>query len=221
MRGPESVGIRSDGATFAHGGVPLAHLAARGTRRKYRKGTLLIQEGDPGDTLFVLLSGRVKVYSIDASNREITFAVLGPGSYFGEMSLDGGPRSASVIVTEVSECSVLTLRSLKAFLAEWPEFAFDLLTTVIRRAREATAIARGLALESVYGRLAAYLNRIAVAGDGGTRQLPERITHLELASRVGSSREMVSRLLKDLEAGGYVETRNRRLVIKRALPARW
>lgn len=203
----------------AHG--PLAELAARGVIRRYRKGTLLIQEGDAGDTVFVLMSGRVKVFAVDPADREITYAVLEPGSYFGEMSLDGGPRSASVITLEPCECSVVTGRTVREFLAAAPDFAFEMLTTVIRRAREATATARGLALESVYGRLAQYLDQRAGPAEGGIRSIPERLTHQELASRVGSSREMVSRLLKDLETGGYIDLHERRLRLLRALPSRW
>jgi CRP/FNR family cyclic AMP-dependent transcriptional regulator len=198
----------------------LARLAERGTRRRYRKGTLLIQEDERGDTLFILAAGRVKVFSTDAEGRELTYAVLGPGDFFGEMSLDGGPRSASAITTEECDCAVVTLATLRQYLSESPEFAFELLATVIRRAREATAVARGLALDGAYGRLASYLNS-AAGGDAGHRAVPERLTHRELASRIGCSREMVSRLLKDLQVGGYVEARDRRIVLKRALPARW
>src|SRR5438132_3231663 len=86
-----------DTATLADN---IAKLAELGKQREYRKNTMLIHEGDEGDTLFVILSGRVKVYAVDASDREVTYGIYGPGSYFGEMSLDGGPRSASVITVE-------------------------------------------------------------------------------------------------------------------------
>ena len=84
-----------DDATLA---ADIAALADMGKQREYRKNTMLIHEGDDGDTLYVILSGRVKVYAVDASDREVTYGIYGPGSYFGEMSLDGGPRSAVVLV---------------------------------------------------------------------------------------------------------------------------
>src|SRR5690349_25068831 len=98
----------------------LGILASRGVQREYRKNTMLIHEGDEGDTLFIILSGRVKVYAVDASDREVTYGVFGPGHYFGEMSLDGGPRSASVITLEPTVCSAVSKRTLRDFLIERP-----------------------------------------------------------------------------------------------------
>ena len=97
-------------------GVPrdvLARLAEMGRPREYPKNSMLIHEGDEGDTLFVILSGRVKVFAVDASDREVTYGIFGPGNYFGEMSLDGGPRSASVITLEPTVCSAVSKRSLR------------------------------------------------------------------------------------------------------------
>ena len=196
-------------------------LAARGTLRKYRKGTVLIEEGDKGESVFVINSGRVKVFSVDAQAREITYAVLGAGDYFGEMSLDGGPRSASVITMEAVECSVLTHDQVRAFMAEHPEFAFELLSTVIRRAREATRTARGFALEGAYTRLVAFLENAGKRQPDGRLILEEILTQQEIASRIGCGREMVSRMLKDLAAGGYVTLRARRYVVQRKLPVKW
>jgi CRP/FNR family transcriptional regulator, cyclic AMP receptor protein len=86
----------------------LRDLAARGEVRRYRRGTLLIQEGDVGETLFIILSGRLRAYSVGDREREITYGVYGPGEYIGEMSLDGGPRSASVMTVEACTCVVIT-----------------------------------------------------------------------------------------------------------------
>lgn len=199
----------------------LAALAQRGEVRRYRKGTLLIQEGDQGDTLFIILSGRLRVFSGDEQDREITHGLYGPGEYLGEMSLDGGPRSANVITHEASVCAVVGRRTLEAFIAERPAFAFELLTKVIRRARVATLSARQLALNDVYGRLRLLLGSLAVAAADGTATVPERLTHQDLASRLGCSREMVSRLLKDLERGGYLAVQGGRLALLKALPQRW
>jgi CRP/FNR family transcriptional regulator, cyclic AMP receptor protein len=199
----------------------LAELATRGETRRYRKGTLLIQEGDVGDTLFIILSGKLRVFSGDDNDREITHGIYGPGEYLGEMSLDGGPRSASVITMEASTCVVVGRRTLERFIAERPEFAFELLAKVIRRARAATFSARQLALNDVYGRLRLLLAELADTQPDGRQLIAERPTHQEMAHRLGCSREMVSRLMKDLERGGYVAVQDQRLVLMKPLPARW
>lgn len=198
----------------------LRALVERGESRRYRKGTLLIQEGDVGDTLFIILSGRLRAFSSDDNDREITYGVYGAGEYLGEMSLDGGPRSASVITLEASTCAVVSRRTLERFIAERPEFAFELLAKLIRRARAATLNARQLALNDVYGRLKALLVSLVVAGDG-TPRLAERLTHLEMAHRLGCSREMVSRLMKDLERGGYLQVQDHHFLLLKPLPQRW
>ena len=199
----------------------LSELAARGELRRYRKGTLLIQEGDHGDTIFIIQSGRLRAFSAGDNDREITYGVYGPGEYLGELSLDGGPRSASVITLEACTCSVVGRRTLERFIGERPEFAFELLAKVIRRARAATLTARQLALNDAYGNLKAWLEAEAVQQADGTRWIAERPTHRELAHRIGRSREMVSRLLKDLETGGYVGVEGAGLRLARDLPARW
>ncbi|MBI5259378.1 MAG: Crp/Fnr family transcriptional regulator [Burkholderiales bacterium] len=206
----------------------LRELASRGEVRRYRKGTLLIQEGDHGDTLFIILSGRLRAYSAGEREREITYGVYGRGEYLGEMSLDGGPRSASVITMEACTCAMVTRRTLEAFIAERPAFAFELLAKVIRRARTATHSTRQLALNDVYGRLKLLLESLAPEAPAGStaegpvpRPLAERLTHLEMANRLGCSREMVSRLMKDLEHGGFVRAEGGRLVLMKSLPARW
>ena len=199
----------------------LLALAARGETRKYRKGTLLIQEGDQGDTIFIILSGRMRAFSTGDNDREITYGVYGRGEYIGEMSLDGGPRSASVITTETTTCAVIGRRTLERFIAERPEFAFELLAKVIRRARVATLNARQLALNDVYGRLKALLGTLAVAQPDGSLRLTERVTHQEMANRLGCSREMVSRLMKDLERGGYVVQQQGLYAVLKPLPQRW
>lgn len=200
----------------------LSALARRGEVRRYRKGTLLIQEGDQGETLFIILSGRLRSFSEGENEREITYGVYGPGEYLGEMSLDGGRRSANVITLEASTCVVVTRQTLEAFIAERPQFAFELLSKVIRRARVATLSARQLALNDAYGRLKLLLEALAEpARADGSRVVHERLTHRDMSNRLGCSREMVSRLMKDLERGGYLHSDGEQLVLTRALPARW
>ncbi|MBA3592618.1 MAG: Crp/Fnr family transcriptional regulator [Polaromonas sp.] len=202
----------------------LRSLARRGVQRTYRKNAVLINEGEAGDSLFVLLKGSVKVFAMDESGREITYGTVYAGDYFGEMSLDGGPRSASVMTLEPCTCSVLSRTDVSEHLAEEPEFAINLVVQVIRRARAATETARNMALLDVYGRLVALLEeRRGDAEAEGTASpaMLESITHQDIANRVGASREMVSRLLKDLEKGGYIELGIRRITLLKKLPSRW
>lgn len=190
--------------------------------RRYPKNVLLICEGDQSDVLFVLLRGRVRAFSMGASDREITFATDGPGCYFGEMSLDGGPRSASVMTLEPCVCSVVQRATVLRLVGENSEVALHLLRSVIARARFATDSARNLALHDVYGRLVHVIEELSLPhGDDGTRLVPERLTHLALAKRIGASREMVSRVMKDLQRGGYIEVGSSGIVLLKPLPERW
>lgn len=200
----------------------VAALAARGSERHYRRGALIIQEGERGDTLFIVRAGRLRAFLSDSQGKELTLGLYGAGEYVGEMSLDGGPRSASVEAAEPSVCALVTRETLLSYIAEQPAFALELMARLIRRARLATENARSVALIDVYGRLTRLLDRLAAAPDAqGARAITERITHQQIANHLACSREMVSRLLKDLETGGYVTTRERRLVLLRPLPARW
>lgn len=199
----------------------IARLAARGIVRSYRKNTIVLNEGEPGDSLFVLLQGQVKVYATDENGREITYGTILAGDYFGEMSLDGGPRSASVMTLDPCLCALVSRAAVQQHLADEPSFALQLVTQVIRRARSATETARQMALLDVYGRV---IHTLEGQQGPATMQAPvqlTQITHQQIASRVGASREMVSRLLKDLEKGGYVELGIKRITLKKKLPARW
>jgi CRP/FNR family transcriptional regulator, cyclic AMP receptor protein len=197
-------------------------LAARGTLRNFRRGTLLIQEGDFGSTLYIVRSGRLRAFAADPKGKEITLGLYGPGEYVGEMSLDGGPRSANVETLESTTCAVITREALLAYIAQEPDFALEMMARLIRRARLATESTTSLALIDVYGRFKRLLEQLSEppAADG-SRVLRERITHQQIANHLACSREMVSRLMKDLEVGGYVGKQDGRIVLLRDLPARW
>lgn len=199
----------------------LRALALRGVIRSYRKNVIVIDEGEMGDSVFVLLQGSVKVFSMDQQGREITYGDIQAGDYFGEMSLDGGPRSASVMTLEPSVCAVVTRAAVRDHLAEEPEFALDLVAQVIRRARAATESARSMALLDVYGRVIHVLESQEGPGSPDSPVELTQITHQSIASRVGASREMVSRLLKDLERGGYIELGVKRITLRKKLPSKW
>jgi CRP/FNR family cyclic AMP-dependent transcriptional regulator len=196
-------------------------LAQRGQLRSIPRNAVFIHEGDQGDSLFVILSGRVKVFVADDEGREMVLDFHGAGDYVGEMALDGRPRAASVMAVEPTVCSVLTRDALRAAIAANPDVAMNLIGTLIERARIATENVRNLALMDVYGRVARLLLSLAVEQPGGKMVVPERLTQQDIADRVGASRDMVSRIFKDLTVGGYVTVADRQITINRKPPARW
>ena len=164
------------------------------------------------------------MFGSDANGSQVVYAIHGAGEYIGEMSLDGGPRTASVITLEKTTCVVVAGKHLREFLAQHPDFALNLIHKLIRRAREATESVKNLALLDVYGRICVLLMGLAanVPPDAnGARHIEGKLTQQEIADRVGSSREMVSRILKDLVAGNYVAIGGGRISILRKLPANW
>lgn len=200
----------------------LQRLAARGIVRRYRRGTQFITEGDHGDTLFIVLEGRLKAFSEDADGRELRYAEYGPGDYVGEMSLDGGPRAASVATLTPCRLAMVTRATLQAHLAAEPEFAFELLAKVIRRARAATVGMREIALNDVYGRLKLRIDQLATADGAGGRRVAQPPSHATLAASIGCTRSMVSRVLKDLERGGWLVVEPAGAWrLPRELPAKW
>ena len=202
----------------------LAAIARRGGVRDYPANALLIREGDQSDAFFILLAGRVKVYGSGEDGREVIYNTLGPGEYFGELSLlDGAPRSASVASLEPLRCVLVRGVEMREFLAQHPDFAFHLIQRLALLLRRSTENVKSLALDDVYQRVARMLNELAGAepSDGGPRQVSLKLTQQDIAERVGSSREMISRIFKQLLQGGYVEQRDGRLVLLKKLPAGW
>jgi CRP/FNR family transcriptional regulator, cyclic AMP receptor protein len=199
----------------------LEKLIAISPRRLFPKNALVIQEGDLSDSAYILLKGRVRAFSVGLDAKEVTFAEYHATELFGEMSLDGQPRSASVQALEASECAVVTRTLLQEFVTQEPQFAFELILKVIGRARQATDSTRNLALLDVYGRLKVFLESAPATSGEGHRVLTDRYTHQEIAARIGSSREMVSKLLKDLEIGGYLSVNELSRIMVRQIPRKW
>ena len=196
-------------------------LAQRGVIRQYRANTTLIEEGDRGDSLYVVLEGTVRIYCSEANGKEITLALYGPGEYVGEMSLDGGLRSASVATETACVCALVSGMQLREHVTSNPEFALELIQRLIRRARLATDSARSLALMDAYGRLVRLFQQLVVSRADGSRIVEEHLTHLAISKRIGCTRELVSRLLKDLETGGFITLEDKQFVLLKKLPARW
>jgi CRP/FNR family transcriptional regulator, cyclic AMP receptor protein len=204
-------------------GVPdadLRALADRTVTRNYPKQAIIVNEGDESDCLYLILAGRVKIYLADEHGKELILAIKGPGQYFGEMVLDEQPRSASVMTLEPSQFAILSRADFKAFLLTHPEVSLQLIENLIRLARGLNRSVRNLALLDVYGRVARILLDIAVEREGKL-VIPERLTQKDLAARVGASREMINRILRDLTTGGYVSIEGGRITINKPPPARW
>jgi CRP/FNR family cyclic AMP-dependent transcriptional regulator len=198
----------------------LRALAERAGLRTYPKQAIIVSEGDETDSLYVVLSGRVKIYLADEHGKELILAIKGPGQYFGEMVLDGEPRSASVMTLEPSQFAILSRADFRAFLVTHAEVALQLIHNLIRVARGLNHSVRNLAMLDVYGRVARILLDLAVERDGKL-VIPERLTQKDIAARVGASREMINRILRELTAGGYVSVQDGRITINKAPPARW
>lgn len=198
----------------------LRALASSAVARRFPKNAVLIHEGEQGDSLFIVLSGRLKVYASNDAGKEIVIDFHGPGECVGEMSLDGSPRSASVVTTEPTSCAIVSRAQFREFLHEHPDFALYLIGKLIQRARRATENVKSLALSDVYGRLMRLLDTLARNVDGRT-VVAEKLTQQEIAERVGSSRDMISRLMKDLVAGGYLAVEDRTIVILKKPPPAW
>ena len=195
-------------------------IAAVATVRAFPKNAILVTEGDDTDSLYVVLAGRAKVFVSDSQGREVQLNQIGPGEYFGEVTLDGGPRSASVAALEDCRCVVVHRAELNQLLSQVPELAQHMIRKLAHRVRALTGHMRDLALIDVYGRVARLLLELAEEKDGKL-VVSEPITHRDIASRVGASREMISRIFSDLTGGGYVRKEDGRLVIVRKPPARW
>jgi CRP/FNR family transcriptional regulator, cyclic AMP receptor protein len=198
----------------------LQGIAAQGGVKRYPANAVLISEGDAADSLYIILSGRVKVYSSNEAGKEVTIITHGPGEYIGELSLDGGLRSASVMTLEPTSCCVVSGADLRQFIATHPDFAMHLIKKLIGRVRQATDSVKSLALQDVYGRVVRLLNDLSVP-KGADGVIPELLTQQDIAERVGSSREMVSRIFKDLTLGGYISVKSSRITILKRLPAHW
>ena len=199
----------------------LQAMADRGGVKTFPASAVLVNEDDDSDSIFILLKGKVKVYGAGANGREVVYTTLGPGEYFGEMTLDGGPRSASVMTMEPTTCVVVSGANVRDFLGTHPDFALHLVRKLIALVRRSTDTVKRLALDDVYTRISKLLQELAAPDEGGRLAVNERLTQQDIADRVGSSREMVSRIFKQLTIGGYVATEDRRIVLLKKLPARW
>ena len=198
----------------------LRELSPHGVIRSFPKGAVLVNEGDGTDALYVLLSGRVKVFLSHEDGKEVVVNTVEAGDYFGELVLDGGPRSASVMALEPCRVYLIPRGDVEGLLERNPAFARDLVNRLIGKVRSLTNHVRDLALNDVYGRFVKFVDMHAVLQDG-VRVVPERLTQTDIAERIGGSREMVSRIIKNLAAGGYISIDAKHVTVHKKLPAKW
>jgi CRP-like cAMP-binding protein len=198
---------------FSHlDGPELARLAGVVRERHYPKNSMVLFADDPGDTLFIVLSGQVKVVLVGEDGREVILSILKDGDFFGEMALiDDRPRSANVIATAACDMLVLRRVDFQRCLEASPRIALGLLRELSRRLRFADDKIGGLVLLDVNGRVARLLLQLADEHDGG--EIPRTASHHTLAQMVGSSRETVSRTLRELQEQGLTTVRRDRIAL--------
>ena len=213
--------LRGVGLLEALSDEQLRVLASHFVLRRFPKNSVIITEGDDTNSLHLILQGRVKVFLNDEQGKEVILNVEGPGDYFGEVSLfDDGKRSASIMTLEDSCFAVLEKEEFLRCLAANPTLALEIIRGLTARLRALSENVRSLALMDVYGRVAHTLLELAHDVDG-RRVIEQKLTYGELASRVGASTKMVSRIMQDLTRGGYVRKEAGRLIIERTLPPAW
>ena len=187
-------------------------------RRRFRKDEVIFHEKEVGDSLFIILHGRVKVAIFGDDGKEVTLSTLSEGDFFGEMALlDSEPRSATTIAEE--DCELLSLQQADFMraLEQDPGMSASLIQVLASRLRKANHQISTLALLDVYGRVARVIQELAEEEgkrlkDG--RVVVRRPTHMDIAHRIGSSRETVTRMMRDLEANGHIETQGREIFLR-------
>src|SRR6185503_2994750 len=191
----------------------LARFGEVTREREYPRNSVILFEDDPGDALYIVATGQVKVVLIGEDGREVILSVLGDGDFFGEMSLiDDEPRSAHVIAMKDSQLLVLRRDDFQSRLEEQPKIALKLLRVLVERLRRADEKIGGLVLLDVNGRVAQLL--LDLADESGGPRITRRLTHHTIAQMIGSSRETVSRTMRELVDKGYIEISRREILVR-------
>lgn len=199
----------------------LLTLAEKAKSTKFPKQASIIMEGDETSSLYIMLSGKVRVYSSDDKSKEVTLLIQEPGSYFGEIALlSDEPRSASVVTLEPTVCAVISKSDFISWLMVNPAVAITLLGVLSEKIRQLTDKVRLMALSNVYERTVKALQAMSVV-EGNVTIIHNRPTQQELASMVGASREMINKIMHELTKGGYVTIEDKVMVINKKLPASW
>lgn len=197
----------------------LEALRASSVMRECGKNSVVIHEGDIADSLYIIDSGRVKVYCSDKNGKDFVLNILEAGDYFGELALlDDDRRSASVRALEPARFRIIYKQDFNKVLDAHPNISRILIRNLTRRIRKLTNDVKSLALQDVYGRVTKVLTSLAKPIGDGCSRIEEKLTQQDIADRVGASREMVARILKDLTIGEYIAIEGRQIVIQKELP---
>jgi CRP/FNR family transcriptional regulator, cyclic AMP receptor protein len=188
-------------------------------KRRFKRGELIVEQGKKSNALFIILTGRARVLTTDTRGREVILANLNPGDYIGEMSLiDNEPHSATVRAEVQTDVLMLGRVEFARCLPENTSMAYAVMKGLVQRLRHADRKIESLALMDVYGRVARALIEAAETDAEGQVVIRDKVSRQDLAKMVGASREMVSRVMKDLEERGYIETlENNSVLIKERL----
>ena len=178
-------------------------------KNRFKRGEAIVEQGKKSNALFIILTGRARVMTTDQRGREVILATMQPGDYFGEMSLiDNEPHSATVRAEVQTDVLVLGRLEFAACLPESGSMAYSVLRGLVQRLRHADRKIESLALMDVYGRVAKALLEFSSVDSLGNSVIRDRVSRQDLAKMVGASREMVSRVMKDIEERGFIETRS-------------
>jgi len=199
----------------------LERLQNVSTIRRLKKSTNLIVAGDESHAAYVLLSGTATAFTSSDDGNEFIVNSFQAGDFFGELGvLDQSARTASIVTTSDCECLVIPRAELIRAIESEPKVASAIISTLVTRIRDMTEDVSCLALMDVYSRIVRVLKSESIPDEEGIMRTGP-MTHQELANRVGASREMISKILKDLKKGGYIDTTDKRIVISKPLPDRW
>ncbi|WP_431097946.1 MULTISPECIES: Crp/Fnr family transcriptional regulator [Polaromonas] len=186
-----------------------ASVADTVVKRRFKRGEPIVEQGKKSNALSIILTGRARVITTDSRGREVILATMHPGDYVGEMSLiDNEPHSATVRAEIQTDALILGRLEFARCLPENSSMAYAVLKGLVQRLRHADRQIESLALMDVYGRVARALLEFANEDGSGNAVIRDKVSRQDLAKMVGASREMVSRVMKDLEERGFIETRD-------------
>ena len=186
--------------------------------KNYGKHASILREGEKSDALYIVAAGKVKVVLSTDGGKEVILAIIGKGEFFGEMAMiDEQPRSADVVAMEPTQILVIGKSDFINCLAHNPQMAFRIMQGLIQRLRNADRKIESLALMDVYGRVARTLLELAKPQDGKL-VVGEKLSQQDLADMIGASREMVSRILRDLTVSGHIRVESKKIILNQKLP---
>ncbi len=200
-------------------GHELEAAAAFFAVRSYPKDAIVATEGDRLDVFNIIMSGSVQFFWHDEAGYRLKLGIDGPGGHYADATLNGEPILMSVIALENLRVASIPMTELKPFLLRHPQVGHALLMDVVARLRRVVQRTRSFTMDDVYGRVVKLL--LAEAGQSAAKPVTGRLTHAEIGQRVGATREMVGRVMRDLARGGYIEVAGGRITIVRPPPGRW